>query len=501
MDKITAKPKSASSSHSPNRAERPQPLSTDLMENERSLRSIYTDCTDVTFHSFQINHHTDAMLVFHSALCDSEQLDQLVLAPLLNSFPADLAVNVRLLTNVVPLSKAVHIESLNLAEAAINNGSALLLINGCHAAVSYGLQKYEQRSVEEPGAESTVRGPREGFTESISVNIALIRKRMKSSKLKILNMTIGELTATDIGLIYLEGMIDPDILAEVKRRLAEIETDSVLESKYIEEWISDEPYSPFPQLLSTERPDVVCANLLEGRFALIIDGTPFVLVAPITMVSMLQSPEDYYQHFWMSTFIRWLRYTFFLLSLLLPSFYIAITTYHQEMLPTVLLLSIAKAREEIPFPALIEALIMEIAFEALREAGVRLPKQVGAAVSIVGALIIGQAATSAGIVSAPMVIVVAATGIASFMIPRYSAGIASRLLRFPIMILAGTLGLIGLMLGIILIIIHLCGLRSFGVPYLSPLAPASSGLLKDVLWRSPIWRKNKNHARPARRMR
>ncbi|MNE51489.1 Spore germination protein A1 [compost metagenome] len=206
---------------------------------------------------------------------------------------------------------------------------------------------------------------------------------------------------------------------------------------------------------------------------------------------MLQSPEDYYQNMYMSLFVRWLRYFFYVLSLLLPSAYVAITTFHQEMIPTVLLLSIARAREEIPFPALVEALIMEISFEALREAGVRLPKQVGSAVSIVGALIIGQAATSAGIVSAPMIIIVAITGIASFMIPRYAASLTTRLMRFPMMLLAGTLGLIGVMLGIILIVIHLSSLRSFGTPYLSPAAPTFSQRLKDVWWRPMSWSKNR----------
>ncbi|WP_138756121.1 spore germination protein [Paenibacillus sinopodophylli] len=500
MNKYTLGKKKSLSSRSKEQNDKlSTPLSSDLSTNEQMLKAEFHNNADVTFHPFQINHQTDALLVYLSTLCDTEQLDHLVLAPLLNRYPDNLPVHVSRLRNVIPLSKTQDILSLHQAVTAINIGLPLLLIDGSDTAVSYGLQKYEQRSIEEPSAESTVRGPRDGFTESISVNISLIRKRLKNHKLKLLNMEIGTVTKTNIGLVYLDGIMDPAILEEAKRRLASIETDSILESSYVEEWISDEPLSPFPQLLSTERPDVVCANLLEGRFAVIVDGTPFVLIAPINLFSMLQSPEDYYQHIWMSTFVRWLRYVFFLLSLLLPSFYIAITTYHQEMIPTVLLLSIAKAREEIPFPALVEALIMEIAFEALREAGIRLPKQVGAAVSIVGALIIGQAATSAGIVSAPMVIVVATTGIASFMIPRYSAGIASRLLRFPIMLLAGVLGLIGLMLGMIVLVIHLCALRSFGIPYLSPLSPSSSKLLTDVLSRAPAWKTNRNKVGSTRR--
>lgn len=491
--------KQANEEPAANSAKRQQPLLPCLSENESMLRSAYTDCSDIVFHSFLIGRHTPALLVYHAALCDTEQLDRLVLAPLIAGYPSDEAVSVPQLRNAVPVSTVILIETCEQAIQAISNGHSLLLAEGLPAAFSYGMQKYDQRSVEEPSAESTVRGPREGFTESIHVNIALLLKRLKSPKLKIVSMTIGEQTHTAVKLVYMAGVIDPAMVEEVTRRVESIQTDSIMESEYIEEWIVDQPYSPFPQLLTTERPDVVCANLVEGRFALLTDGTPFALIGPVSLFTMLQSVEDYYQSFIMSTFVRWLRYVFFVLSLLLPSFYVAITTYHQEMIPTVLLLSIAKAREEIPFPALVEALIMEIAFEALREAGIRLPKQVGAAVSIVGALIIGQAATSAGIVSAPMVIIVATTGIASFMIPRYAAGIATRLLRFPIMLLAGTLGLIGMMLGVILIVIHLCRLRSFGLPYLSPLTPTTAGIVQDVIWRSPVWKNDKRHGMAEKR--
>ncbi|MBW7477060.1 spore germination protein [Paenibacillus oenotherae] len=461
------------------------PLSSHLQDNVAALHAIYAEGSDVTFHAFQINQKIEAVLIFRSELCDTALLDRQILGPLITGIPDNLPLNADTLHRIVPVSSSKLVGTLTEASLNISSGHPILIVEGSSSALTFGLPKSEHRNVEEPTAESTLRGPREGFTESLTVNISLLRKRMKNPNFKMKSISIGQYTHTTVRLAYLEGVTDPAIVAEAMRRLSAIETDGILESEYIEEWISDQPKSPFPQMLSTERPDVVCANLLEGRFALLIDGTPFALVAPVTLFSMLQSPEDYYQHFMMSIFIRWLRYLFYFLSLVLPSAYVAITTYHQEMIPTVLLLSVAKAREEIPFPALIEALIMEIAFEALREAGVRLPKQVGAAVSIVGALIIGQAATTAGIVSAPMVIIVAITGIASFMIPRYSAGLASRLLRFPIMLLAGTLGLTGMMLGMMLIVIHLCGLRSFGVPYLSPVTPTSSSVWRDVFWRSP----------------
>lgn len=456
------------------------PITGHLATDQEWLRSVFAGCSDVVFHPFQTACLTSALCVYCDGLCDTERLERQVLTPL---------QEIGLEAAQAPIASIKTIETTAKAVQAILEGEALLLLEGRDVGTAYPLYKAANRSTEEPLAESTVRGARDGFTESLTMNLSLLRKRVKTPALKFLARSIGELTNTSVSLAYMEGIIDPKLVKEVETRLDQLNLQDVLESQYIEEGIVDQRYSPFPQMIATERPDVVVSNLLEGRFAILVDGTPFTLIAPVTIFSMLQSPEDYYQNVFMSIFVRWLRYIFYVLSMLLPSAYVAITTFHQEMIPTVLLLSIARAREEIPFPALVEALIMEIAFEALREAGVRLPKQVGSAVSIVGALIIGQAATSAGIVSAPMIIIVAITGIASFMIPRYAASIATRLLRFPMMFLAGTLGLTGVMLGIILIVIHLSSLRSFGLPYLSPVAPTMAKGLKDVWWRPPPWNK------------
>ncbi|WP_337098321.1 spore germination protein [Paenibacillus sp. YIM B09110] len=468
-----------------------------LTEDEAMLRKAFINCSDIVFHMFITSMSTPALCVYCQGLCDTDRLERQVLMPLI----IDPAFNA-LLNNLdvsggtilpspsnVPFSSMHLVGKVNEAVQAILEGNAFLIVEGKSAGSIYSMSKVSVRAPEEPAAESTIRGARDGFTESLEMNLSLLRKRMKTPALKIKSFKKGEFTGTQIAFLFIEGVVDPSLLREVEARLEKLKLNDVLESKYIEEGIIDQRFSPFPQMLATERPDVVAANLLEGRFALVIDGTPFSLIAPVNLFTMLQSPEDYYQNIYMSLFIRWMRYFFYVLSLLLPSAYVAITTFHQEMIPTVLLLSIARAREEIPFPALVEALIMEISFEALREAGVRLPKQIGSAVSIVGALIIGQAATSAGIVSAPMIIVVAMTGIASFMIPRYSTSVVTRLLRFPIMILAGTLGLTGIMLGFILIVIHLSSLRSFGTPYLSPAAPTSSEGLKDIWGRSLSWKK------------
>ena len=229
----------------------------------------------------------------------------------------------------------------------------------------------------EPDAEPVIRGPREGFIETLRVNTSLLRRKIRHPLLKMKQMDIGGYTETQVIVAYIEGFADSTLVDEVTNRLKRIKIDGILESGYIEEMIQDYPFSPFPQLLTTERPDVAAACLLEGRVVILIDGTPITLIAPCTFASLLQAPEDYYNHFYISTFIRWLRYLFFFIALLAPSAYVAILTFHQEMLPTSLLLTIAQSREQIPFPALVEAFIMEITFEALREAGVRLPKQVG----------------------------------------------------------------------------------------------------------------------------
>jgi hypothetical protein len=466
-------------------------LSANLDENVQALHTIYTDCPDVVFRSFSIGGKTMAMLLYIEGLSNRDSIEHYVLSPLMQEASAEFGDLRRILEQRIPVSNVKTIMTFTDCIEQISAGSPVILIDQQSSGLSLSMAMMEKRAIEEPSAEPVVRGPREGFTETLSVNISLLRRRLRSPKLKMQQIKIGRYTQTEVVLAYIEGIADPTLIEEAGNRLRRIDIDGVLESSYIEELIEDNSFSLFPQVLNTERPDVALAYLLEGHVVILVNGTPSVLIAPITIYSLLQSAEDYYQRFLYSTAIRWLRYGALVISLLLPSLYVAVLSFHQEMVPTSLFYSIAKSREEIPFPVVVEALIMEVTFEALREAGVRLPKQVGAAVSIVGALVIGQAAVSAGIVSAPMVMVVAITGISSFMIPRYSAGIALRLLRFPIMLLAGMLGLLGIMLGVTAIIVHMCTLRSFGVPYLSPLGPMKGQDMKDVLMRGPLWMLNK----------
>lgn len=462
-------------------------LFSQLQQNEQLLRSLYTHCSDVIFRSFLIGGQRKALVLYIEGLSDPERIEEYVIAPLMRESSEINSTFGQLVEQKISVSDTKPFKTFTDGIQYLSGGYPILLADNETQGLALGLTKWEKRSIEEPVAESGIRGPREGFTETLRTNTSQIRRIIKSPHLKMEAVIIGSYTHTNVVIAYIEGLTDSTLLNEIRNRLRRIRIDGILESGYIEEMIEDNPYSPFPQLLSTERPDVVCANLLEGRVAILVEGSPFALVTPVTLFSLMQSAEDYYQRFIVSTVLRWLRYGFALISLLLPSIYVAILTFHQEMVPGSLLFSMASSREPVPFPALFEALIMEITFEALREAGVRLPKQVGAAVSIVGALVIGQAAVQAGLVSAPMVIVVAITGIASFMMPRYVAGIAIRMLRFPIIFLAGTLGLLGVMMGIIAIVLHMCSLRSFGVPYLSSVGNPKMRELRDVLIRSPWW--------------
>ncbi|MGO4886278.1 spore germination protein [Anaerobacillus sp. MEB173] len=465
-------------------------LSDVLSENLEEFRSIYHDCSDIVFRPFLIGEQVHASLIYIDGLVNNEELDTNVLAPLMRE-PINKAGAVSDLVNKkISVTKVQEVNTFQNCIEHIANGFPLLLVEGENIAYALGLAKWEKRSVEEPTTESVVRGAREGFTETIGVNTSLIRRRLKNPSLKLRSMKIGRFTKTDISIVFIDGIASKKLIQEVEQRLRNIDIDGILESEYIEEMIEDNSYSPFPQMLATERPDVAVSNLLEGRVVILVDGTPFVLIAPVTLYSLMQSSEDYYKRFMVGTLIRWLRYALLVIALILPSLYVSVLSYHQEMVPSQLIMSIAASREVVPFPALIEALLMEFTFEAIREAGIRLPKQVGAAVSIVGALVIGQAAIEAGLTSAPMVMVVALTGVASFTIPNYDLGFAIRLLRFPLTILAGMLGFLGVIFGLLAILIHLCTLRSFGEPYLSPLAPMKGNELKDVLVREPLWKMN-----------
>ncbi|MGM0865214.1 MAG: spore germination protein [Bacillota bacterium] len=367
------------------------------------------------------------------------------------------------------------------------SGSVIILLDGCTQGFAIGMKGGKDRGVPEATTENTTRGPKEAYSESLRTNTALLRRKVNDRNLWLETRKIGTVTKTDVSIAYINNIANDQVVEEVRRRLDRIDIDGILETGYIEELIQDETYTPFPTIITTERPDVTAANLLEGRVAIFVDGTPHSLIVPSLFVQFFQTADDYYQRADVVTLIRILRFIGFFIALLGPSFYIAVTTFHQEMLPTPLLINLAAQREGVPFPAFIEALMMEVTFEILREAGVRMPRAIGQAVSIVGTLVIGTAAVEAGIVSAAMVIVVAITAISSFVVTSFNLSISVRMLRFIFMGLAASFGLFGIIVGIIALTLHLCSLRSFGVPYMYPIAPFNIEDQKDVFFRFPWW--------------
>lgn len=463
-----------------------------LLNNDiKDFKKILKGSDDIIFREFMINDKYSAIIFFLVGFSDNEEINSYILKPL-NKFAHDYSEkeNTLLKNHIKQEILVSDIKTTSLIKDILNNvlcGKVILLVDKIDEGFIIDVCNFKTRNIEEPVTEPATRGPREGFTEFIDTNITLIRRRLKTPRLKVNKMEVGKLTKTNVIITYIDGIAEEHLIDEIKKRILKIDIDGILESGYIEELIEDNRYSIFSQIGYTERPDRLVACLLEGQVGIIVDNTPIVLIAPQTFIQFIQSSEDYYERYIPSAMIRIIRYLALTTALFLPSIYIAVLTFHPGMLPKALLLNIWASREDVPFPVFVEAIVMEIFFEALREAGVRLPRTTSQTVSIVGALIIGQAAVQAGIVSASMVIVVSVTGISSFIIPQYNLGLSIRVLRFSFMILAGAFGLYGVFMGILIMLIHMAKLESFGVPYLSPLAPLDSKSLKDVFFRAPWW--------------
>lgn len=369
---------------------------------------------------------------------------------------------------------------------AILSGYTVIVIEGVKEAFLIASRSIEKRGIEQPATEQVIRGPREGFIETLGSNLALIRYRLQSADLRVDMRDIGTRTKTKVAICYMEGITDPELLKELGRRLDQIHIDGVLDSGYLEQFIEDNKWSPFPQVQYTERPDKIVANLLEGRIAILVNGSPLALVVPTVFNQFYQTVEDYTERFMLMSAIRMARLVALIFSLVFPSLYVAIISFNPELIPTEFAVAVAGGRAGVPFPAVVEVLIMEVSMEVLREATIRLPQQVGGALSIVGVLVIGQAAVSAGFASPITVVIIALTTIGSFATPAYNAALALRLLRFPLIIMAGMFGLYGIMIGLIIIANHLLSLKSFGVPYLSPLVPGNFQGMLDLLIRGPL---------------
>lgn len=470
--------------------------SSSLDKNLRYLKDKLEDCDDIVYREFRVGNRQQFrfVLVYVDGLIDRDMIDQEVLNSLMlqarqaNLSPGILTGDVfsLALRSALTTGEVKEEEYIDKSMISLLSGDSLVLVDGFKKVLVIGSKGWPSRGVQEPQTEVVIRGSRDGFTETMRVNTALLRRRLRDPNLKIKQIKVGVRTRTDIAIAYMDNIVDKNVLEQVENRLESINIDAVLESGYLEEFIEDSWHSPFPQVQNTERPDRVAAALLEGRVAIITDNTPFVLLVPVTLNILFQSAEDYYERWFIGSFIRILRYVSALISLVLPAGYIAITSYHPGLMPSDLALYIAGTRIGVPFPAFLEAVIMELTLELLREAGVRLPGPIGQTIGIVGGLVIGQAAVQAGLVSPIMVIVVAITAISSFALSSYSIGISFRILRFALIIFSAVLGLYGLMLGLLIILVHLCSLKSFGIPYLSPLVGNTYYELEDSFIRVPL---------------
>ncbi|MCL6448850.1 MAG: spore germination protein [Armatimonadetes bacterium] len=366
-------------------------------------------------------------------------------------------------------------------------GSTAVLIDYCPKAVIVETKGWEHRQVSRPANEMVIRGPQEGFTETLRVNTALIRKSLHSPNLITEFFKIGRINRLDCAVMYIAGLTNEQLLAEVKRRIQSVTADYVGESGMLEQFIEDNHFILVPQTVATERPDRVIAGLMEGQAAVLVDGNPYALLVPATFFNVFQNPEDAYVRWPFGGFLRYIRLLGLFLATFLPGLYIAVVTHHHEMIPTDLLLAISANRENVPFPSIIEVLIMEISFELIREAGIRIPGPIGPTLGIVGALILGQAAVAANIVSPILIIIVAVTAIGGFTVSNYSLSLAARFLRFFNILLGAFMGIYGLILGVFIHLHYLAAARSFGVPYLAPLTPQAKAS-PDLIYRGPVWR-------------
>ncbi|MFP3123672.1 spore germination protein [Ectobacillus funiculus] len=470
------------------------PLEPNLETMLYKIKQELGDSPDLVIRSFQIggNPNIPVRVVYISGLADEQAINEYIIRALMvDTAESELEIEFNhafdlILNNALTVGNVSVLKDWSDLIFSILSGDTIILMEGYAKAISSSTRGGQWRAITESTTQVNIRGPKDSFNESIATNIALIRSHLKSPNLRLETMRIGNVSQTNVAIMYIKGIASDKLLQEVRQRLTDIKIDAVLESGYLEEFIQDQTFTPFPTIYNTERPDAVSGNLLEGRIAVLVDGTPFILILPTVFSQFFQAPEDYYQRYDIVVLMRLIRYTSFFILLLGPSFYIAVTTYHPEMLPTALLINIMAQREGVPFPAFIEAVIMEATFEVLREAGIRMPRAVGQAVSIVGAIVLGQAAVEAGIVTGLMVIVVAITGIASFAVPAYNLTIAARMIRFPLMIISALLGFYGMTLALILLVAHMNSLRSFGIPYLAPFTPFSLKGQKDTVIRAPF---------------
>ena len=447
-------------------------VSANLRENEKYLRSRLENCSDILIRPMRLGdkHKVDCLMVYIEVAVSNMMLDDSALGKMINHFweisPEDIQEFVR--HNSLGIADVKKLENLDESIDAMLAGNAVFFIDGYDKAMKISSKGYPSTGVMEAESEKVLRGSREGFSDSVKSNSALVRKRLRDTRLKVEEYKIGVRSHTLTQVLYMDDLVHEGLLEEVKERLEEFQIDGILDSGMLEQLTEDVWYSPFPQYQTTERPDRAVQEILKGKVVILCDNSPEALILPGNFSSFMESSEDWYHRFEMAFFLRILRYLAVIMATVLPGLYLAVIRFHTQILPSALILSFAEAREGVPFSSVVELIFLELAFELIREAGVRVPGSLGNAIGIVGGLVIGQAAVEANLVSPIVVMIVALTALGSMTVPNEEFAAAFRLVKYGFLILGGYLGIYGIVLGVYLVIGHLAGLISFGIPYLVP---------------------------------
>ena len=470
-------------------------VSENIKENIKAYQQIYKDCSDIKMREMMLGRKKNVrcFLAYIEVAVSNILMETTALGRLLSYLeqaPGEEIVEI-LDKNALGIADVTPFETMEEAAQGMLTGDAILFVDGYPKALKISDKGYPNMGVTEADSEKVIRGSNEGFADSIKVNTALIRIRVRSTKVKVKEMRPGVRSHTNVNLVYMEDLAYPEIIAEVEKRLNRYEIDGVLDSGVIEQLAEEKWYSPFPQFQTTQRPDRAAMAILEGRVVVLSDNSPVALILPTDYNSFIKTSDDYYNRWEVATFGRLLRYIASFFAMTFPGLYLAVTNFHTQVLPTTLLLSFQAARQGVPFPAVFEVLLMEISFELLREAGVRLPGAMGNTIGIVGGLIIGQAAVEANLVSPIVVIIVAFTALCSFAIPNEEFAFSFRILKFVFIAVCAWLGYFGFLISLLMVLIHLSHLTSFGIPYLMPfVGPELTGYedQRDFLWRFPLRR-------------
>lgn len=438
------------------------------------------------------NSITKAAIIYMDGIINKDIINRDILKPLMVNIEEDISkyeeVSNYLCERYIYMSNTYVEKDIDKVVDSIKRGKTAIIINNVLDFIIVDTTGGNTRDISDPENESTIRGSREGFVENLETNLALLKRRIKDKNLSIETLTVGRRSQTDVAIVYIEDIADKDVINDITNRINIIDVDSIEASGIIEQLIEKYTYTLFPQILTTERPDKVVANIMEGRIAIIVEGTPFTLILPAMFMDFFQGVEDYYERTMISSFIRFLRIISGFLVITLPSIYLVFIRFNAELIPLKAVIPIIQSRKGVAFPPILEIILMEIVLELLREGGLRLPNKIGQTLSVVGGFIIGDAAIRARIVSPTTIVVVGVAAIGTFVIPNYEMSLSIRLLRFPMLIISNLLGVLGIAAGWYIIIVYLHSLDSFGVPYFFTNKYAD---IKDILVRAPLWQMNK----------